>query len=499
MFAAYPGAALASRRSTVGIDLKYLRANSFLVGAMAMASATFAQSQADLYRAELERLRLDSLVRVSPDIPVGQRAFIDYGLYTTFTYLTVDDSNNDSHALRQYDLIGYTRLNFDGAHEFFLRLRGTYRDFNNGDSFNGKGDDFYGFEPDIAYYRFDLARYLGSTSGQEINGNFIFQVGRDVVYWGNGLSLGQVLDGAMIKLSAGIFTLEGIAGVTPGNTIDFEASRPGFDDNTHRGYYGLMLSAQLGTHKPYIYGLLQQDYNDAVTTTLGTVNTTFGYDSYYLGTGSSGALTDHLSYSAEFVYEGGRSKSNSFVVSGPLLTPVEQTTDDITAMAANVRLDYAIQGPTRTRLSGEFLLASGDSNRLHTSNTFAGNLPGTGDHAFNAFSLVNTGQAFAPTVSNLIMLRGGVSSFPFQDVSILKRMQIGADVFAYAKCAQDGPIDEPTQDGRFLGWEPDFYVNWQVSSDVTLALRYGIFFPNEDVIGSDEARQFFSTSITIGL
>jgi hypothetical protein len=57
------------------------------------------------------------------------------------------------------------------------------------------------------------------------------------------------------------------------------------------------------------------------------------------------------------------------------------------------------------------------------------------------------------------------------------------------------PIDEPTLEGRYLGWEPDVYINWQITSDVTLALRYGIFFPSSDVI-SDESRQFFFAGLT---
>ncbi len=464
-----------------------------------MVSATFAQTQADLQRAELERLRLETVLQASKEIPAGQRAFFDYGAYLTFTYLSVDDSNNENHVLRQYDAIAYTRLNFDNAHEVFVRLRTSYRDFNDGDSFDGEGDDWIEPTLDLGYYRFDLARYMGAYKGQELNGNMVVQVGRDVVYWGNGLALGQVLDGVVLQVSGGNLQMDAIAGVTPERTIDFEASRPDFDDDTRRGYYGLLLSAQIDTHRPFIYGLIQRDYNDDSTYTLGTVETTYGYDSYYIGVGSSGTLSDHLRYGAEIAYEGGKAKSNSFAVAGPFLTPIEQTEETISAVAADFRVDYAVQGPSRTWLSAELLLATGDDDRLHTSNTFAGNASGTTDNAFNGFSLINTGAAFAPVVSNLIMARVGVSSFPFHEQPALRQMQIGADLFAYAKFNEDGPIDEVTQDGRYLGWEPDIYLNWQVTSDVTLAVRYGIFFPNEDVIGSDEIRQYFSTSVTIGL
>ena len=61
---------------------------------------------------------------------------------------------------------------------------------------------------------------------------------------------------------------------------------------------------------------------------------------------------------------------------------------------------------------------------------------------------------------------------------------------------RNAPIDEGTLEGRFLGVEPDIFINWQISSDVTLALRYGVFFPNSDVVVSGETRQFFYAGLT---
>jgi hypothetical protein len=79
----------------------------------------------------------------------------------------------------------------------------------------------------------------------------------------------------------------------------------------------------------------------------------------------------------------------------------------------------------------------------------------------------------------------------------LRRMQIGTDLFLYSKLDADAPIDEPTAGGeRFLGWEPDFFLNWQVTSDVTVVFRYGVFFPNEDAFGDDTARQYIYTGLT---
>jgi hypothetical protein len=144
------------------------------------------------------------------------------------------------------------------------------------------------------------------------------------------------------------------------------------------------------------------------------------------------------------------------------------------------------------------ILASGDDDRGNTSNTFAGNTPDTDDNAFNAFGLLNTGLAFAPQVSNMLAFRVGGSTFPLPDLGPLRRLQIGTDLFLYNKLDSDAPIDEPTTGNeRFLGWEPDFYINWQATSDVTFVFRYGVFFPNADAFnGDDTARQYIYGGMT---
>ena len=162
----------------------------------------------------------------------------------------------------------------------------------------------------------------------------------------------------------------------------------------------------------------------------------------------------------------------------------------------DARLDYLVKDPHQTRLGAEVILASGDPDRGHTTNTFNGNLTGTKDHSFNAFGLINTGLAFSPEVSNLMAVRGGIATFPFPDVAGLRRMQVGADLFYFAKFREDAAIDEASGNDHFIGWEPDLYLNWQMTSDVTLALRYGIFFPDGANLSTDEPRQLFYAGVT---
>jgi hypothetical protein len=297
----------------------------------------------------------------------------------------------------------------------------------------------------------------------------------------------------------GAWELTGVAGITPVRTVDFDSSRPDFDYHTRRGFYGGMLLLDLGAHRPYVYAVAQQDCNDEDVENVGGIPTQFEYDSLYLGVGSAGSISDRLFYGAELVLELGRGLSSSVAaVSGPA-SAITQEHEQIVAGAADLRLEYLPGDPHRLRYSAELILASGDPDRRHTSNTLGGNRAGTRDNAFNAFGLVNTGLAFAPAASNLVALRLGASGFPVAKGEPWERLQVGADVFVFAKMAADGPIDEPTTGGRYLGFEPDVFLNWQVSNDVTLAVRYGVFFPGSAIAGDDSARHFFFVGVTYAL
>jgi hypothetical protein len=462
-----------------------------------LATRVPAQESLGRFERQLEQIRRDTTLRANPDVPPEQRALLDYGGYFSFGYLSIDDSRNDNHILRQYDLIGYLRANLDGANEVFVRARAGYQDFNDNDSFNGLGDEIIDPDLDRAYYRFDLSRYNAAYKGESAGDfNFVFQGGRDLVYWGNGLTLSVPLDGVITDLTFGNLTLELIAGVTPVRTVDFDLSRPSFDHNTRRGFYGALLTAHLGTHRPYVYALLQRDYNKQDGRIVDGRLVRFQYDSYYLGAGSTGGITDRLAYGAEVVFEGGSTYSSNFAEDQGAVVSAPQGKDNIRAWAADLRLDYLFPGPRRARLSAEGIFASGDPDRLTTSGTVGGNRRATDDHAFNSLGLLNTGLAFAPEVSNLLALRVSASTLVVPDVELFSRLQVGTDLFLFAKMRQGAPINELTDDDdRYLGFEPDLFINWQITNDVSFALRYGVFFPGS-AIPDDNSRQFFYAGIT---
>src|SRR5436190_10509966 len=177
-----------------------LRILAITVVGLSLASAARAQPapgalQAGRFERNLEQIREQTLIRANEAIPVDQRLTLEYGGYISFGYLSLQDNVANTHGLRQSELVGYARANFDGAHEFFLRYRTGYRDFNQGDSFTGRGSEPIDGDLDAAYYKFDLARYEGAYHGKAMSNNLVVKVGRDLVYWANGLALSQVLDG----------------------------------------------------------------------------------------------------------------------------------------------------------------------------------------------------------------------------------------------------------------------------------------------------------------
>ncbi len=475
-----------------------------VVGAMSsIAVAQDAQSQRalDRFERQLEQIRRDTRLQVQPDIPLDQRVYFDLGAFTSFNYVSLDDAEGNNRGLRETDLTLYARMNIDGAHDFFIRGRGFYRDFNDGDSFDSSVNGWDG-HLERAVYRFDLSRYEAAYHGKQIDNNLVIAAGRDFIFWGDGLTLAIELDGVQVELSRGPVTLTALAGVTPKDSVDIDSSRPNFDDNTKRGFFGGMISTRIGDHRPYVYGLVQRDYNDSDGSTFSpddgasTITTNYDYNSFYIGIGSNGALGDRFSYGIEIVYEGGDTLSSSIAVQPTgAVVQATQERDDISAFALDAALDYLPGDERNTRFTLEAVVASGDDDRLSSTNTIGGNKAGTTDHGFNGFGLINTGVAFAPSVSNLVALRVGASTFPWPTSKRFRRLQAGTDFFVFGKFDCDAPVDEVTTDDWYLGVEPDFYINWQITSDIGLAVRYGIFFPG-DAIVEDDIRQFVYTGIT---
>jgi hypothetical protein len=466
------------------------RTIAIIAGCVCAAACPWAWSQNNLerFQRQLDTLQRDTRIEADESIPMDQRALIDYGAYIDALFIAFPKYDQD-HIMQQYEGVVWGNVNLDGAQDFFIRGRYDNRIFSGDSRVGGEPDEEN--QIDRLYYRFDLQRFLASTNGTQLGGDVSVTAGRQLVNWANGLVLSQQIDGAVVDTSFGHAKAEFIAGRSYYNQTDIDPNRPNFVDNEDRVFYGALLSYQFNKHQPFLYFLSQQDENGDPVLTTGAVSTEFKYNSFYLGGGSTGNLTDHLLYTVEATYEGGNDLSGS---TGSIGT---QTNDSIQAFAADARLDYLFTDPHKTRWTEEFIAASGDSDRGVSNSNLGGNAPNTRDNGFNAFGLLNTGFAFDPAVSNVMILRSGITSFPFNSSPVFRKLQLGADWLLYSKFESGAPIDEPSHSGDWwLGTELDFSATWQMTSDLSLLVRYGIFFPGSALDSDSDPRNFVAVGVT---
>src|SRR5687768_11703551 len=79
------------------------------------ASGQGADPGLERFERRLEQIRREETARVTgarpaDPRPVGSRMLLDYGGYLAFNLLSLDDSEEHNHVLRQYDAIVYGRL-----------------------------------------------------------------------------------------------------------------------------------------------------------------------------------------------------------------------------------------------------------------------------------------------------------------------------------------------------------------------------------------------------
>lgn len=460
-----------------------------------LAAVGNAAAQQDVQRRIERAIRsADPAERLKADMTLGlaERSVFDIGGYTALTFVHLNDADDNSRRLWQPEVTLYGRSVIDGAHTFFARARFQYQAFSEGDSFDGRGDDWTTPFLDRYWYEFDMKRAAAAYEGKTLDGNINVRAGRQFVDWGNGLVLSENLYAVRPTFELGRFRLEGLAGVTPGDrsVTDFDASWKAYDDDVYRGWFGGKLSYfTRGSTEFYTFFIHQADYNGNRDPRLALGDAEFDYDSSYLGFGSAGSFTSKLIYLAEFVYEFGESQSDP-------LRGVQES-EDIAAWAARGQLTYLLGDAWSTRFEYENIFASGDSDRLTTSDTVGGNLAGTDDKAFNSMGFVNTGLAFSPSLSNIMTFRLGASTFPLTAIDGFQQFQVGIDLFAINKMDPDAPIDEPTTDDRFLGFETDLFMNYRITSDLAVTARYGVFFSGSAIASEADTRHFVFFGVTL--
>jgi hypothetical protein len=440
-------------------------------------------------------------LEVPADAQISERLLLDFGASTRAGIYSIDDEASNSHVLREYDGRAWLRADLDGVHRFYGRLKFTYDDWNHGDEFNPES---VGLQEPIGerwWYQFDLRGYRQATAGEPARTNVDLKVGKQFVQFGSGLALSSALIAGQLEVEAYGVALDLLLGKTPPNdVVDFDVSRPSFDTNTKRDFYGALLEARGGSVVPYAYALVQRDHNTSDFTFYTDASsqlfpTFFAYDSEYFGGGFHGTLDPSWAWQSEFSLETGRALSSPIGANG---APVPQTEERVHAWAAELQLAWLARDARHTRTELECIVGSGDGDRLDSADTFGGNLSGTTDTAYNSLGFAQTGLALSPDPSNLVTTRLGTATSPFVGRGdLLDRLRLLADAYVFLKLDPNAPISVTSDDHRYVGTEIDLGVDWNLLSDVTLNLRAGFFIPGGAMPeGQDQLRKFLYGGVT---
>ncbi len=474
----FPSSAVSSGRRRPVMPL-VLAAGLLAVAAQAHAQPAPAQAYVQQQREIEQQIRAE----LGEYLPPSQAWQFDAGAWMSFYLLDFDDSIQN-RTQRRYDSRVWAAASGDrGTHQFYGRMQLTYLDWNSGDSYDRNDDDLIGPRVDRLWYQFDLrqaARVYGKT---DLPFNFQTRVGRQYVEFGTGYALSLPLDAVVLRGGTDRLELTGLISRTAKGLDDLvDPSRP-FSGQTDRCFLGIQARYLGDKHSPFAYVFWNLDENDRTF----SFDQSHGYDSVYAGLGSTGELLRYLRYSTELVYEGGKSFGDRQVFHR----------DTIDAWAYDARLQYLGPSAYRPIFDVEYMFASGDGDRaLSPISALGGNTRGT-DTSFVGFGYRDTGLALAPRLSNIHIWRAGASLLPLPRCKALRRLRAGSDWFLYAKHKGSGAISDfgADRDANYLGWEMDYYVNWQITQELTTTARYGVFFPG-DAFSNDETRTFFLLGIT---
>ncbi len=418
--------------------------------------------------------------------PSIEKTDLDYGGFLSSYTLLYDDGLESSRTLRRTDLRLWGRLSVEhGAHEFFVRSRLSYLDFNGGDQFEiDEENDREGMNLERGYYKFDLQRANQAYGGERLGYNAALKIGRDFAEFGTGYALSTPLDQVWLRWTYRDVQVTGLVGRTIGSGQDFDLSRDA--ERTRRNFSGAEVR-YLGfeRHRPFAYVLWQ---NDQISDGPRLSAQRFEYDSFYVGFGSSGEIVPNLAYSTEWVFETGRSFGNRRV----------QRKNRINAWAWDIELEYLFDRPTSPRVGVEYMFASGEDDRIGSPTDSVGGVSrGFRDEGFIGFGFRDTGLAFAPRLSNVHVWRAGASYFPFEGHERLDRLELGTNWFLYYKHRRRGAVSDPLANvpSGYLGWEMNYFANWQMSSDLSATARFGAFFPGR-AFDDQTTRTFFLVGVT---
>ena len=89
------------------------------------------------------------------------------------------------------------------------------------------------------------------------------------------------------------------------------------------------------------------------------------------------------------------------------------------------------------------------------------------------------------------------SLFPLHNHAMFGELQLQIDLFFFTKLDDMAPISIPTVPGGTIGGEIDITIKWNVHSDVSIDLRYGLFIAGS-AFPDNDTRHFVYLGISYG-
>ncbi len=463
-----------------------------------MTGVSYLQAQGD--SSQRERLLAEPFrLMMDEDAPVEKRALLDWGGWFRSSYWGLDekvdrdfDGRNDVfRGLREQEFRLWGFFSIDQVHNFYGRMKLDYLDWNHSSSYNNRDNDWQGPNLERGWYDFRLSRYRAAYGIAQTDYDLGVRVGRQYVEFGTGLALSVPLDAILVTGYYRNWQLTGLGALSIPSSYNVDHS---FPDNSKesRCYWGVELRYRGWIdHQPFVYYFEQADKDAGSVRTYAGNDQSFGYDSRYVGMGSTGRFFHKdMLYICEIVGEFGKSYA----------WPGVDERQNIHAWAFDAELRYLLRDTRLTQFELEYLLASGDSDRTFSpTNTIGGNKPHSVDHGFVGWGFRDTGLTMAPKLSNLGMIRMGASTFPMNHLKRFQNLKVGTNLYLFHKQQSEGAVSDNLSSYRsdsYLGSEMDLYADWRLTSDLSWMIRYGLFLPG-DAFSQESPRHLVYTGVTL--
>ncbi|OHD23883.1 MAG: hypothetical protein A2Y34_06555 [Spirochaetes bacterium GWC1_27_15] len=255
--------------------------------------------------------------------------------------------------------------------------------------------------------------------------------------------------------------------------------------------------------------LIPEDFVITYPKILGKTHNTFGgkYNSFYINFNANGKIIKNLYYNFDFVYETGlnatyKDSSNKIIIENSL----------INAFLVKTGVTYFFDHKIDPTLTFNFSFASGDDDVEIVNDAIINK--SDMDNNFKSITSQFTSYAVSPSpaFSNLIILelKNSIKPMVYLKNEIFSRFEVDSSFLVFLRPNIKGSVfysQKPeylkigskyeSTDKVFVGCEIDVNLLWRIFSDLSLALKTGIFIPNYLIYTNNDL--FFKVGLSLNV